>query len=136
MNKQRLLLFFCALLLPVFLVSCGDDDDDDVSPNVSFLTAGEWTGNAIYQDGEDITDEVFELGFDVTKYNLKFNRDGTYQDRYPGQSFPGGTWVFENNERVIVFEKGTDDEYTVVVSKLDNDELIYLDSGFEFRFVR
>ncbi|MEJ8755786.1 lipocalin family protein [Pontibacter sp. H259] len=138
MNKHLLRNFLFALLVPLFLVSCGDDDDDNgISPNVSLLTAGEWRGDAIYSDGEDVTDLILEEnGFDMTLYRSKFERDGTYQDSYPNETIPEGTWKFENNERIIVFEDGTDDEYYVVVSKLDEDELSYVQSGFEFRFVR
>lgn len=138
MNSYQIRYFLCALLLPVFLVSCGkDDDDDDVSPNVALLTAGEWNGDAVYFNGEDITDILIEEeDFDIRDYSSEFERDGTYTDSFEGQVSLEGDWEFENNERVIVFDKGTDEEYTVVVSKLDEDELNYVQNGYEFRFVR
>ncbi|TPE46072.1 hypothetical protein [Pontibacter mangrovi] len=128
------LLFLC-LFVPL-LISCNKDDDEDVSPNLRLLTDGQWTGQAVYFGGQDQTD-VFEqeTGIDFTKYTSLFNRDGTYSDTYDTQEI-NGTWEYENDERVILFDKGDSDEYTVVISKLDDDELHYQQDGIEFRFRR
>lgn len=137
MHKFQLRYFLIALLFPLFLVSCGDDDDDDVNPNVSMLTAGVWTGNAIYFNDEDVTDEILEdEGFDWTLYTSEFKRDGTYNEKYDGDVVAEGKWEYQNNDRVIVFDETGGDEYTVVISKLDNDELFYVYGGVEYRFVR
>lgn len=136
MIKLRLLYFLFAAVCLASFTSC-DDDDDDVSPNVALLTGGEWTGNAVYLNGEDET-ALFEerSGIDISNYTSVFERDGTYTDYYEGDELIDGTWEYENNERVIIFDRGTTDEYQVVISKLDEDELWYLQSGTEFRFVR
>ncbi|MER2997127.1 hypothetical protein [Pontibacter populi] len=136
MHKFQLRYFLIALLFPLFLVSC-DDDDDDVNPNVSMLTAGVWAGNAIYFNDEDVTDEILEdEGFDWTLYTSEFKRDGTYNEKYDGDVVAEGKWEYQNNDRVIVFDETGGDEYTVVISKLDNDELFYVYGGVEYRFVR
>jgi len=136
MNRYQLRYFLCALLFPLFLVSCGKDDDEDVSPNVALLTAGKWTGNAIYLDGDNVTNEVLEdFGFDITDDSFVFTRAGEYTESYGGQDLDG-TWVYENNERVIVFDKGTNDEFTAVISKLDEDEFSYVAGSYEFRYRR
>ncbi|MBB6612020.1 hypothetical protein H7F15_13300 [Pontibacter sp. Tf4] len=141
MNKLHLRYLLCAVLLPLFLVSCGNDDDDDpadnVSPNVALLTAGVWTGDAIIIEGEDVTDEILEdQEFDFRLYTTEFERDGTYNESYDGDTQVDGKWEFQNDERIIVFEKGTATEYYVVVAKLDEDEFFYVQEGVEFRFVR
>lgn len=134
-NFKHLTLLLASLFM-VALASCDKDDDDDVSPNVRLLTEGEWKVSAVYFNEEDITDEYNEQSnFDVTTYTSKFERDGTYIDKFDGQTHDG-TWRFENNERIIIFDEGTADEYTVTVSKLDEDELFYLQNGVEFRFQR
>ncbi|AKD04514.1 hypothetical protein POKO110462_06970 [Pontibacter korlensis] len=117
--------------------ACNDDDEDDVSPNVSLLTGERWTGSAVFINGEDRTEEFEqEYEIDITQYTSQFERDGTYTDRYNGNVLVDGTWEYGNNERIIIFDKGTQDEYTVVISKLDEDELFYLQGGLEFRFTR
>ncbi|WP_162426999.1 hypothetical protein [Pontibacter pudoricolor] len=138
MNKFQLRYFLCLLVLPFLMASCGkDDDDDDVSPNISMLTAGVWTGDAIIIEGEDITDEILESdGFDWTLYTTEFEREGTYNESYVGDPQIDGIWEFQNNERIIVFDKGTDKEYYVVIAKLDDNEFFYVQDGVEFRFVR
>jgi hypothetical protein len=138
MNRFQLRYFLCLLVLPFLLASCGkDDDDDDVSPNISMLTAGVWTGSAIIFEGEDVTADILESdGFDWTLYTTEFEREGTYNESYDGDTQIDGKWEFQNNERIIVFEKGTDDEYYVVVAKLDEDELWYVQEGVEFHFRR
>ena len=136
MTKYQLRFYLCALLLPLFLISCGKDDDEDVSPNVARLTAGEWRGAAIYFNGQNVTGDVLEVDkFDITQVTSKFERDGTYRETY-GTSEYAGEWEYQNDDRIIVFDAGTRDEYTVVISKLDDDELHYLQAGYELRFVR
>ncbi|MBC5774987.1 lipocalin family protein [Pontibacter sp. KCTC 32443] len=138
MNRYQLRYFLLAILFPLFLVSCGDDDDDDVSPNIAQLTAGEWTGDAIIVDGEDITDELLEEEepFDFRQYTSQFERAGTYNESYQGRTVAEGDWEYQNNDRIIVFDEGTSREYYVVIAKLDDDELFYVQDGVEYRFVR
>lgn len=137
MYKIKILTFFLASVLLTTFTGCSKDDEEDVSPNVSLLTAGTWTGNAVYTNGDNITAEFEDqTQIDITKYTTTFKREGTYTDSYEGDVVANGTWAYENNERVIVFDKGTADEYSVVISKLDEDELFYVQSGFEFRFRR
>jgi hypothetical protein len=137
MPKLKLLYFLFAAMCVVSLSGCGDDDDDDVSPNMALLTRGEWTGSAIFYNGQDISSE-FEAnyGIDITRYTSHFERDGSYIDHYEGSVLADGTWEYENDERVILFDKGTSDEYRVVISKLDERELHYIQGGAEFRFTR
>lgn len=120
------------------LVSCDKDDDgDNVSPNVALLTAGEWQGSAVYRNGEDNTSEFEELNhIDWNNHSAIFKRDGSYAQYYEDNALIEGMWAFENDEQVIVFDKGTDDEYSIIISKLDEDEFFYVQSGVEFRLVR
>jgi hypothetical protein len=138
MNRYQLRYFLCAILFTFFLAGCGkDDDDDNATPNLKYLTDGDWTGDAIYENGEDVTDLILnEQGFDITQYLLEFERDGSYLERYNGQIQAEGEWEFDNGERIIVYDRGTDNEYSIVISKLDQDEFFFVQSGFEFRFTR
>lgn len=135
MKNLKHIFFLLAAICVVSLSSC-KDDDDDVSPNVSLLTNGEWTGSAVFINGDDFTAEFeAEYGIDLTRYTSKFERGGTYIDKYAGTTMVEGTWEYENNERIILFDKGAD-EYRTVISKLDEDELFYMQGGAEFRFTR
>ncbi|MCC9168384.1 hypothetical protein [Pontibacter harenae] len=138
MTKFKLIQLLFASFLVLTFASCSNDDDEaeDISPNTSLLTAGEWTGSAVYINNADSTD-FFEEQTNIiwNNYSTVFERDGTYTESYGGDEI-NGNWEFTNNERSIIFDKGTDNEYTVVVSKLDEDELFYLQSGIEFRFER
>ncbi|PTX14491.1 hypothetical protein C8N40_111156 [Pontibacter mucosus] len=135
MQKLKLFCLLFAALCVVTFTSC-KDDDDDVSPNVSLLTNGEWTGNAVFINGDDFTAEFeAEYGIELARYTSKFERDGSYIDKYAGTTMAEGTWEYENNERIILFDKGAD-EYRAVISKLDEDELFYMQGGAEFRFTR
>lgn len=137
MKNLNLLAIFFLTLCTLSLSSCGKDDDDDVSPNVSLLTGGEWKGSAIYVDGEDITDRIKEQqSFDWRAYTTTFNRDGSYEEAYQGDVVVEGMWEYKNSERVILFDKDTQDEYEVVISKLDEDEFWYIQDGAELRFRR
>ncbi|RDV11991.1 hypothetical protein DXT99_22945 [Pontibacter diazotrophicus] len=141
MRNLKLYTLLIASFFMLTLVSCDKDTEDDVSPyvspNVTLLTAGEWTGRSVFQNGEDQT-TVFEESnqFDLSNYTAVFKRDGTYAERYENNTIADGVWEFENNERGIVLNKGTDDEYNVVISKLDEDEFFYIQSGNEFRLAR
>ncbi|MCJ8166632.1 hypothetical protein MKJ04_17435 [Pontibacter sp. E15-1] len=135
--KNRLFSLLFALLCLTAFVGCDKKDSDSVSPNVSLLTKGQWTGSAIYIEGEDKTAEIKEqASFDFTKYATSFDREGNYEDFYEGDSVMKGTWEYANDERVIEFDKATADTYTVVISKLDEDEFTYVQNGVEYRFKR
>ncbi|MFD2999425.1 hypothetical protein ACFS7Z_03550 [Pontibacter toksunensis] len=131
---------FTLLLTSIFMLAlagCSKDDDDDVSPNIAMLTAGEWKGSAVFSNGVDITKEVEEKsGFVWQNFTTVFNRDGSYVESYDGDTIDEGVWVYENDERVIKFNSGTTNEYKVVISKLDEDELSYLQGGLELMFTR
>ncbi|PRY15410.1 hypothetical protein CLV24_10231 [Pontibacter ummariensis] len=137
MHNFRLLYYCLALVCLVSFTGCGDDDEDDVSPNVSLLTGGEWAGNAVFYNGEDIS-ELYEqeTGMDITSLDALFERDGTFVETYDGTTVAEGTWEFLNDERVLVFDPNNSDSYETVIYKLDEDELFYQQNGVEFRFVR
>lgn len=135
MQKLKLLCLLFAALSVVTFTGC-KDDDDDVSPNVSLLTAGKWTGKAIFIGSDEVTEEAAEQGFDIRKYTHEFRRDGTYTDNYTGGQPIEGEWVYENGERIIVFDKGKSSEYKVVISRLDDKEFHYIQDGLELQFVR
>jgi hypothetical protein len=131
MKFQRLFSYFFALLLVASLTGCGKDDDDNEPSNRDLLTAGEWTGQAIYISGTDAT-RLFldELGYDITKSKVKYDKAGTYVSSYDRRSL-NGTWEFTNNEQSLLFDKGTDDEYTARVIKLTATEY-YIEQILEF----
>ena len=137
MNNLRHFTLLLASFFMLAFVSCSKDDDDDVSPNIAMLTAGEWKGSAIFSNGVDVTAEVEEnSGIEWKKFTTIFNRDGTYIESYDGDTIDEGVWIYENNERVIKFNSGTSNEYKVVISNLDEDELAYIQGGLELMFTR
>ncbi|GAB3203277.1 hypothetical protein ABID22_000933 [Pontibacter aydingkolensis] len=130
MPKSRLLPLLL-LLLTVAFTSCDKDKDEDPAPtNTDFLTAGTWKGFGIYYAGQNLTNEFAEDGYDMTKYSLRFEKNGNFTETYDGSSSPG-KWEFANNEKTILLNKGTSDEFPLTVNKLDAQEL-YIEYTIEF----
>ncbi len=132
MEFRKLLPYLFALLLVTSLSSCGKDDDKDKEPTKrDLLTAQPWTGEAIYIFGQDQS-ELFkqELGFDIKQNEVRYDKDGTYSDKHGRMTFTG-KWEFTNNEQSIIFDKGTEDEYTSRIMRLTAQEF-YLEHMLEF----
>lgn len=132
MEFRKLLPYLFALLLVAGLSSCGKDDDKDKEPTKrDLLTAGEWTGQAIYIFGNDAS-QLFidQLGYDITKNKVKYDKAGTYVDSYERRSV-NGTWEFTNDEQSLIFDKGTSDENTVRIVRLTATEF-YIEQIIEF----
>ncbi|MBC5774986.1 lipocalin family protein [Pontibacter sp. KCTC 32443] len=142
MKKLQFLTYLFAALLMVTTVSCDEDDDDTTPDKESLLTAGEWTGDKIYVQGVDATDDFAELfDFDVKNSTISFSADGTYTaDSDFGSD--EGTWEFSEDETQIILDEGTDDETTVEVNRLTSSEfwaegdLADMGQDVEIRFVR
>ncbi|MER2997128.1 lipocalin family protein [Pontibacter populi] len=123
MKKLQFLTYLFAVLFTVTMVSCDDDDDDnDVDPGKeAMLTAGVWTGDKIYYQGADFTEQL--SGFlDIKSATVDFNADGTYTGNLDGDS-ESGTWEFTNNETQIIMDADTDDEIIVDINRLTATEL-------------
>ncbi|PKV75860.1 hypothetical protein [Pontibacter ramchanderi] len=111
------------------MTSCDKDDDKEPSQR-DLLTSSAWKGEAIMANGRDISDIYYEeIGYDIKKNTVKYDKAGTYVDSYERMSL-SGTWEFANNDKSIIFDKGTEDEYTAKVLKLTNSEL-QLENAFE-----
>ncbi|MBJ6118517.1 hypothetical protein JAO76_09965 [Pontibacter sp. BT310] len=121
MKKLKFLSYLFAALLMVTTVSCDDDDDDSVPNNTSLLTASEWTGDKVYFQGMDVTNNPLSP-IDVKNVKITFMSDGTYSGQIEGIS-QSGTWEFNQTETQIIMDKGTDDELIVDVKKLTSTEL-------------
>lgn len=136
--KQLLSFLFCMVLL-VSMTSCDKDDEDKEPSKNDLLTAGLWTGNSVYVQGQDITQLLRDSAdFDVRQLSTRFDKNGEYRETY-GRTIVG-TWEFTNNEQRILFDKGTSQAYTVEITKLNATEFYYeqdIDGfPFEFRFSR
>ncbi|MFD2515854.1 hypothetical protein ACFSRY_18425 [Pontibacter locisalis] len=123
-------LFFLLLVITLVPMTSCDDDDDDVEPSrMDLLTAGEWSGFAIFVNGADVTDFLAsdeDEPIDVRTWKLKFNNDGTYTIRGDGvdPSPLQGEWEFTNNEQAIILEGDSPgDTQTVEINKLTSSEL-------------
>lgn len=129
--KQLQLLF--TMLCLITLVSCGKDKDDEPSPHMAHLTAGTWTGNKIFSEGQDYTLIAKQLGFDVTKMTVQFNKNGTYTSSFEGDT-EEGTWKFTQEETHLML----DDDYEVKINKLDANNFFMYDheDDIEIRYVR
>ncbi|MBX0335301.1 hypothetical protein K3G39_18860 [Pontibacter sp. HSC-14F20] len=122
MKFQKLLTFLFALLLVTSMTSCDKDKDKEPS-NRDLLTAEKWTGHSFWAFGNDISDLFLEqLNYDIKKNTVKFDKAGTYVDSYERTSI-SGTWEFANDDKSIIFDKGTEDEYTATVLLLTDKEL-------------
>jgi hypothetical protein len=131
MSKLRLLTFLFATLLVTSLSGCSKDDDDNEPSKRDLLTAGQWTGVSIWAYGQDISKMfIEELNYDIQKNIVKYDKAGTYADTYERMTL-SGTWEFTDNEQFILFDKGTDDEYTSRIIKLTSTEL-HIEQTLEF----
>ncbi|MHC2992842.1 hypothetical protein OB13_15100 [Pontibacter sp. HJ8] len=131
MSKLRLFTFLFAALLMTSLSGCSKDDDDNEPSQRDLLTAGQWTGVSIWAYGQDISRMfIDETGYDIKKNLVKYDKAGTYADRYERMTL-SGTWEFTDNEQSILHDKGTEDEYTSRIIKLTSTEL-YLEQTIEF----
>jgi hypothetical protein len=144
MKLQKLIPYLFALLLVTSLSGCDKDDKDKVPSKRDLLTAGEWNGQAIYVYGNNES-QLFkdEIDYDIMKRKVKYDKAGTYVDRYERRSL-SGTWEFTSDEQSLIFDKGTADEYTARVTSLTAkefhiEEIIETEEGsfpLEFRFSR
>lgn len=120
LHKTLALLFIA--LFTFAAVGCKKDKDTEPT-RLDLLTVGEWRGDAIYIYGENETDWYLEVsGYDIKKNTVKYDRAGTYGDRYERVTI-NGDWEFSNNEQSILYDKGTEDEYTARIIKLSPNEL-------------
>ena len=143
MRIQQLLTFLFALLLVTSMTSCDKDKDKEPSQR-DLLTSSSWKGESVWAYGSDISGLFLdELGYDVKKNTVKFDKAGTYVDSYERRSL-NGTWEFADNDKSIIFDKGTEDEYKASVLMLTDKELrmeqtLETEDGdltLEFRFIR
>lgn len=116
MNKLRLLSFLFMAIIIGSLTSCGKDDDAQPTAK-SMLTAKEWQGNKYYIDGNDMSSFV-----DVDAISWKFNSDGKYVMDYDGDK-EEGTWKLSSDNKQLILDEDSDDEFTMEVLKLTNTAL-------------
>lgn len=132
MKSLKFLTYFFAAITLLSFTGCDKDDEDKEPSKTDLLTAATWTGSAIYANGMNISEDFIEaFGYDITKNTIKFDKAGSYADRYENQTLTG-IWEFTNNEQAILFDKNDpDDRYTATITKLDNKEL-FLQQPIEF----
>ncbi|WP_162426998.1 DUF4923 family protein [Pontibacter pudoricolor] len=120
MKKLKFLSYLIATLLMVTTVSCDDDDDDALPNNTSLLTASEWTGDKVYFQGMDVTNNPLSP-IDVKSVKITFKSDGTYSGQIEGVS-KSGTWEFNQTETQIIMDKDTNDELIADIKRLTSTE--------------
>ena len=138
-NLMKNFRLITLLLLTVFattLASCDKDEDKEPS-KTDLLTAELWTGNSVYVNGRDESKFLRDsLQFDIRQLTTKFEKNGEYRETY-GRTLLG-TWELIDNEQTILFDKGTNNEYEVKITKLTATEFYYEQDiegvPFEFRF--
>lgn len=138
MKNVRLITLLLLSLFILILPSCDKDEDKEPS-KTDFLTAGVWTGNSVYVQGQDVTQFLRDSAqFEIKDLSTRFDKNGEYRETF-GRTVVG-TWEFINNEQSILFDKGTTNEYSVKVTKLTASDFYYEQdfqgTPFEFRFVR
>jgi hypothetical protein len=139
MKNIRLITLLFLSLFAITLAGCDNDDEDKDPSKTDLLTAGLWTGNSVYVQGQDITQLLRDSSkFEIKDLSTRFDKNGEYRETL-GRTLVG-TWEFANNEQSILFDKGTANEYTVKITKLSATEFYYEQdiqgTPFEFRFLR
>lgn len=131
MNQFRNVLLLFAFIFITSLTSCSKDDATP-DERVQLLTAGAWSGNKVYSEGEDVTEDMRSNGFDITTVNVLFKKNGTYSSTFDG-STEEGTWqLISNNSKLLL--DGTDE---LEIKKLDSRSMYLVDTdGFELRYIR
>ena len=138
MTKSRLIPLLYLFLALVVFTSCSKDDDPEPN-NTDLLTLGEWDAVSGYSMGQDVTNRLLEeADYDINQLSIRFDRNGEYRETY-GRTILG-TWVFSDNEEVIMFDTGEVYEHRATVTRLTNDEL-YLEVNWfgplvELRFTK
>ncbi|GAB3527960.1 hypothetical protein GCM10027443_05110 [Pontibacter brevis] len=119
-------------LCTLTLSSC-KDDEEDVSPNVGFLTSGEWKGDAIYVSNtpirtliellapNDIKEEL-KAQTDISGWRFNFERNGNFTASGSGTA-GSGKWRFEDNEQVLVLTDEDNAEQRFRIKKISATEL-------------
>ncbi|MFD2245294.1 hypothetical protein [Pontibacter ruber] len=139
MKNLRLITLLFLSFFVVTLASCDDDDEDKDPSRTDLLTAGLWTGNSVYYQGQDVSQFLRDSAqFEIKDLTTRFDKNGEYRETL-GRTIVG-TWEFANNEQDIIFDKGTNNELTVNVTRLTATEFYY-EQDFqgtilEFRFLR
>lgn len=75
-----------------------------------------WKIQEYYEDGQLNSDPIY------TAIRFSFKTDGTYNVVFMGQDNPG-IWEFNSDETKIILDKGTPDEVTLEILKLDASHL-------------
>jgi len=124
--KNIKLLTSLLLLVSIFLISSCKDDDDPVLTKTQLLTQNTWK----YSSGTSSDAFAQSLLAILTGQEYTFKSDKTYSGILLG--FPtSGTWDFSADESKLILEKGTSDETSSEIVKLDasNLELKTVDGG-------
>lgn len=123
MSKLKLAHYLLVMLAITTLASCDKDDDAEPS-NKGHLTSKAWKGAKITLNESNFTQYFAdEVGYDIKNNTITYKGDGTYSDTY-GRTTTSGNWEFALNETELVYDKGTEDEFTMQISKLNKDSLI------------
>lgn len=124
-NHFRLLSLLFVLVLSFSTVGCGDDDVEPTRTDI--LTAGEWTGFAVYSSGNDITQLLMLLPepLDIRTWKLDLNSDGTFSlegDRLDPSPYTGN-WRLSDDEQSILFNENEPDSQTADIENISSNEL-------------
>ncbi len=132
------LLLLAVAISALTLVSCSEDDDDGPS-GVSGTLVGSWESASVTIDeitvnGQDLVAYLQGIGFpqelidffeaglaegteESFAIDLEFRADGTYTATDETGS-ENGTWELTNGDTVILFDKGTENEFEMTIVSL------------------
>jgi len=126
--KQQLLNRFATLSLLAFVAlfaSCGGKDDEDPKTITDYLSTSKWTMEEMTSDDlDDLSLALYEAFFEG--YEITYKADGTYTLNLPLLGEFGsseGVWELSSDQNVIFHEKGTEDEESYTIKKINGGEL-------------
>lgn len=118
------LLAMAMMASVLILSSCGKDDDPAKSKTV-LLTQHTWKFSAVTSDfpGFDLFKEEFATDYESDEFKFNEDKTYTYTNTADASANMSGKWEFSSDETKLILDKGTDDEETYTVVKLDEGTL-------------
>ena len=137
MRLQKALIYLLSLLLLLNFTGC--DEKSSITPsNTALLTSGTWIGTAVYESGDNMTQQYADQNLDIRKLEVTFSTNGSVSAVYNNGRPDVGTWKFIDDESAIMFQENTPDEQSGEIIELSETDfrIIDHDADLEMHFVK
>lgn len=141
MKQLKFISGFFALVIAFTVSSCSDDDEVTKS-KADLLTQHGWKLSSGTSSNANLQNEIdLVVAF---QYYYIFNKDKSYTTGIPLSSdVETGKWEFSTDETKLILDKGTSDEVTLTIGKLDDSSLEltgndpdYSNASYTLKFVK